>query len=172
MDCSTPDLPVPHQLPEFAQTHVHRVSDATQPSHPVVPFSSRLQSLPASGSFPVSRLFAQGAWTSTRPGYCETVLHTTPRVCGLFPMNLTPQLVTRLTSKPSRTHCWTTRLRLLGFNLPETRLACSWPACPDAGPQLSLDTGPFPGVRDSLHNVWSSVGHDSRVSGVLQSSWK
>ena len=35
MNCSTPGLPVHHQLPEFTQTHVHRVSDAIQPSHPV-----------------------------------------------------------------------------------------------------------------------------------------
>ena len=35
MNCSTPGLPVHHQLPEFAQTHVHRVSDAIQPSHPL-----------------------------------------------------------------------------------------------------------------------------------------
>ena len=34
MDCSTPGLPVHHQLPEFTQTHVPRVSDAIQPSHP------------------------------------------------------------------------------------------------------------------------------------------
>ena len=34
MNCSTPGLPVHHQLPEFIQTHVHRVSDAIQPSHP------------------------------------------------------------------------------------------------------------------------------------------
>ena len=34
MDCSTPGLPVHHQLPELAQTHVRRVSDAIQPSHP------------------------------------------------------------------------------------------------------------------------------------------
>ena len=33
MDCSMPDLPVHHQLPEFTQTHVHRVGDAIQPSH-------------------------------------------------------------------------------------------------------------------------------------------
>ena len=32
---STPGLPVHHQLPEFTQTHVHRVSDAIQPSHPL-----------------------------------------------------------------------------------------------------------------------------------------
>ena len=34
---STPGLPVHHQLPEFTQTHVHRVSDAIQPSHPLSP---------------------------------------------------------------------------------------------------------------------------------------
>jgi len=35
MNCSTPGLPVYHQLPQFTQTHVHRVSDAIQPSHPL-----------------------------------------------------------------------------------------------------------------------------------------
>ena len=34
-DCSTPGLPVHHQLLELAQTHVHRVGDAIQPSHPL-----------------------------------------------------------------------------------------------------------------------------------------
>ena len=38
MDCSTPDFPVHHHLPELAQTHVHQVSDAIQSSHP--PLSS------------------------------------------------------------------------------------------------------------------------------------
>ena len=36
INCSTPSLPVHHQLPEFTQTHVHRVSDAIQPSHPLL----------------------------------------------------------------------------------------------------------------------------------------
>ena len=35
MNCSMPGFPVHHQLPEFTQTHVHRVSDAIQPSHPL-----------------------------------------------------------------------------------------------------------------------------------------
>ena len=35
MDCSTPGFPVHHQLSELAQTHIHRVSDAIQPSHPL-----------------------------------------------------------------------------------------------------------------------------------------
>ena len=35
MDCSTPGFPILHHLPELAQTHVHRDSDAIQPSHPL-----------------------------------------------------------------------------------------------------------------------------------------
>ena len=49
MNCSTPGLPVHHQLPEFTQTHVHRVSDAIQPSHPLSsPSPPAPKSLPAS----------------------------------------------------------------------------------------------------------------------------
>ena len=58
MNCSTPGLPVHHQLPEFTQTHVHQISDAISSS--VVPFSSCPQSLPASESFPMSQLFTWG----------------------------------------------------------------------------------------------------------------
>ena len=36
MNCSTPGLPVHHQLPEFTQTHIHRVGGAIQPSHPLL----------------------------------------------------------------------------------------------------------------------------------------
>ena len=54
--CSTPGFPVHHQLPEFTQTHVHRVSDAIQPSHPLsspsppAPNPSQHQSLFQSGN--------------------------------------------------------------------------------------------------------------------------
>ena len=67
MNCSTPSFPVHHQLQELAQTHVHRVHPCPSNSwyHPtisssVVPFSSCLQSFPASGSFPMSQFFASG----------------------------------------------------------------------------------------------------------------
>ena len=43
MNHSTPGLPVHHQLPEFTQTHVHRVSDAIQPSHPLSSSSPPVQ---------------------------------------------------------------------------------------------------------------------------------
>ena len=61
MNRSTPGLPVHHQLPKFSQTHAHWVGDC----HPaissfVVTFSSCPQSLPVSGSFPISQLFSWG----------------------------------------------------------------------------------------------------------------
>ena len=61
MNRSTPGLPVHHQLPEFTQTHVHGISDCHPAiSSSVIPFSSCPQSLPASGSFPLSQLFTSG----------------------------------------------------------------------------------------------------------------
>ena len=60
MDCSMPGLPVYHHLPEFTQTHIHWVSDAFQPSHPLILFASCLQSFPVSGSFQISQFFASG----------------------------------------------------------------------------------------------------------------
>ena len=60
MDCSTPGFTVRHQLPELAQTHVPQVGDTIKPFHSVVPFSSCLQSFPASRSFLISQLLASG----------------------------------------------------------------------------------------------------------------
>ena len=42
MDCSTPDFPVHHHLPEPTQTHIHHVGDAIQPFHPLSPTSPAL----------------------------------------------------------------------------------------------------------------------------------
>ena len=61
MDCSTPGLPVHHQLLEFTQTHVHWLSDAIQPFHLLsCPFPPTFQFFPASGSFEMSQFFASG----------------------------------------------------------------------------------------------------------------
>ena len=61
MDCSTPGFPVLHHLPELAQIYVHWVDDINPIiSFSVIPFSSCLQSFPASGSFPMSQFFASG----------------------------------------------------------------------------------------------------------------
>ena len=55
MDFSTPGFPVVHYLLEFAQIHVHPTM-----SFSVLPFSSCIQSFPASGFFPESQLFTSG----------------------------------------------------------------------------------------------------------------
>ena len=52
MNHSTPGLPVHHHLPEFTQTHIHRVGDAIQPSHPL------LSPLPLPSVFPSIRVFS------------------------------------------------------------------------------------------------------------------
>ena len=57
MGCSTPGFPVLHCFLEFAQIHVHWVSDAIQPSCLLSTFSSCPQSFPTSGSFQMSWLF-------------------------------------------------------------------------------------------------------------------
>ena len=56
MDCSTPGFPVLHYLQEFAQTHVHRVSDAIQPSYPLSP-----PSLPAFNLSQIKVLYSESA---------------------------------------------------------------------------------------------------------------
>ena len=86
MNCSMPGFSVHHYLPEFAQTHVHWVSDAIQPSHPLTPFSSCPQSFPASESFPMSRLFASGG-QSIRASASASVLPMNNQ--DWFPLGLT-----------------------------------------------------------------------------------
>ena len=60
MDCSMPGLPDHHQLPELAQTHVHRVSDAIQSSHPMSNPSPPAFNLSQHQSFPMSQFFTSG----------------------------------------------------------------------------------------------------------------
>ena len=60
-DCSMPGFPVHHQLAEHAQNHVHQVGELpTISTSSVVPFSSCLQSFPASGSLPMTQFFTSG----------------------------------------------------------------------------------------------------------------
>ena len=73
MDHSTPGLPIHHQLPEFIQTHVHRVGDAIQPSHPL----SSLLLLPS--IFPSIRVFSN-----------ESVLHIRWTKYWSFSFNISP----------------------------------------------------------------------------------
>ena len=86
MDGSTPGFPIHHQLPELAQSHVHRVGDAIQPSHPVIPFCSYLQAYPASGSFPTNQFFTSGG-QSIAVSASASVLPM--NIQGWFPLGLT-----------------------------------------------------------------------------------
>ena len=74
MECNAPGFPILHHLLDFAQTHIHQVGDAIQPSHPLS-FFSCLQSFPASGSFPISWVFISsgqsiGVSASASPFQC------------------------------------------------------------------------------------------------------
>ena len=61
MNHSMPGVSIHHQLPEFIQTHVHRVSDAIQPSHPLLSLSPPAPNPSQHQSFPVSQLFTWGS---------------------------------------------------------------------------------------------------------------
>ena len=79
MDCSTPGFPVHHQLPELAQTHVHRVSCAIQPSHPL----SSLLLLPS--IFPnIKGFFNDSALCSKWPKYWSFSIGPSNEYSGLI----------------------------------------------------------------------------------------
>ena len=84
MNCSTPGFPLLIYLPEFAQTHVHWVSDATNHLTFYHPFSSCPQSFPASGPSTMSRLFASD---SRSPGASASFFPV--NIQGCFPIGLT-----------------------------------------------------------------------------------
>ena len=72
MDCTTPGFLVHHQLPEFTQTHIHRVSDAIQPSH----FCHPLLLPPI---FPSIRVFSNKSVLCIRwPKYCSFSFSISP----------------------------------------------------------------------------------------------
>ena len=83
MDCSVPHFPLHHHLPEFAQTHVHWVSDTIHLilCHPLLFLPS---SFTASGSFPKSWLFTSGGQNI---GASASVLPMS--IQGWFPLGLT-----------------------------------------------------------------------------------
>ena len=79
MNCSTPGLPVHHQHSEFTQTHVHRVSDAIQPSHPLSSPSTPAPKPSQHQSFPMSQLFTRGG-QNIGVSALTSVLTMTPRI--------------------------------------------------------------------------------------------
>ena len=79
MDWGRWEFPALHYLPEFAQTHVHWVGDAIQPSHPLSPSSFPCSlSFPASGSFPMVSFHS-----NHKEGQCQRTLKL-PHNCAHF----------------------------------------------------------------------------------------
>ena len=97
MDCSTPGFPVHHQLPELTQTHVHWVSDAIQPSHPLSSpsppnINSSIHSMLT--ECPVTYLVPEARQTPATP----SVVWQKPGWAGLCPLE-EESLVQRLSSR-------------------------------------------------------------------------
>ena len=118
MDCSTPGSSVRHYLLKFAQICVHSDCDVMQPS--VTPFSSYPQSFPASGSFPISPLFASGGQSIGASVSTSVLLMN---IQGWFPLRLTG-LISLLSNGLSRVFSGTTIRKhpFLGAQL------CLWPS--------------------------------------------
>ena len=77
MDCNTPGFPILHHLPELGQIHVHRVSDAIQPSHFLPsPCPPATNLSPGSGSFLMSQLFTSGGQSLTNVSLVKSKLLT------------------------------------------------------------------------------------------------
>ena len=86
MDYSTPGFLVLHYLLEFAQTRIHWISDAIQPSHPLLPPSPLALNLSQHQSFPMSWLFSSGG-QSIGASASASVLPM--NIQGWFPLRLT-----------------------------------------------------------------------------------
>ena len=77
MNCSTPGLPIHHQLPELTQTHIHWVSDAIQPSHPL--------SSPSPPAFDLSQDQGLLQWVSSSYQVAKVLKLVSP---SILPMNI------------------------------------------------------------------------------------
>ena len=119
MDCSTPGFPIHHQLLELAQTYVHRVSDAIQPSHPL--------SSPSPPVFNLSQHQSLFQWVSSSHKVAK-VLGASPSTSILpinidwFPLGLT-YLISLMSKGLSRI-----------FPAPQFKSISSWVLCLLYGP--------------------------------------
>ena len=107
---STPGLPVHHHLPEFTQTHVHWVSDAIQPSHPL---SS--PSPPAPNPSQQQSLFQLFAWGGQSSGLSALASFLPKKSQGWSPSELTDWI-------PMAYSCWgLTENKIVQSNYPSTK---------------------------------------------------
>ena len=86
MDCSTPGFPAQHLVLELGQTHIHRVSDAFQSSHPLSSPSSPVFNLSSIRVFSKSQFLASGGWSSVASASASVLLMN---IQHWFPLGLT-----------------------------------------------------------------------------------
>ena len=109
MNRSTPGLPVHHQLPEFTQTHVHRVGDAIQPSHPL--------SSPSLPAFNLSQHQGLFRWVSSSHQVAKVLEFQLQHQSQYFKFLKFPLQGVLFFFFPKMTHH--------GLTLTESRLVCS-----------------------------------------------
>ena len=172
MDCSTPGFPVPHHFLKFAQVHVHCISDAIQPSHPLMSwYPSVLNLSQHPGTFPMSQLFASDG-QNTGVSASASVLPMS--IQGWFPWRLTGliplqskglsgvfssttvqkhQFFDTLPSlqSSSHSHTWPLGGRVLFNTLSRFVIAFMSRRCNIISCLAS--------VSDLLHSVWQSLYH-------------
>ena len=105
MDCCTPGFSVHHQLPELAQAHVHRVSDAIQPSHHLLSPSQFIDLLPS--IFPIIMVFSNESTLHIRwPKYWSFSISPSSEYSGLisFRIHWFDMLIVQGTSRVSGLH--------------------------------------------------------------------
>ena len=119
VNCSTPGLPVHHQFPEFTQTHVHRVGDTTQPSHPLsspsppAPNPSQHQHFQISSMGKISLFKNCYVWCVWVVHSCLTVCHPTDcsppgsSVQGILWARILERVAIPLSRGSSRPRYWT-----------------------------------------------------------------
>ena len=135
MDCSMPGFPVHHQLPEFTQTHLHWVSDAIQPSHPL--------SSPSPPELNLSQHQGLFQWVSS--------LHQVAKVLEFQPQNQSFQ--------------WTPRTDLLSDGLVGSPCSPRDPQEFSPTPQLkSINSSAFSFLYSptltSIHDYWKNHSLD------------
>ena len=115
MNRNTPGLPVHHQLPEFIQTHAHRVGNAIQPSHP-------LSSLSSPAPIPPSiRVFSNESTLCMRwPKYWSFSLSISP---SIYTLNA-HKVICQLYLKNERNHPSTSSFSLIPEIFPSLNPAC------------------------------------------------
>ena len=125
MNCSMPGLPVHHQLLEFTQTHVRRVGDAIQPSHPLSSPSPPALNLSQHPSFPMSQFFTSG---DQNTGASASILLI--NIQGWFPLRSTgfiSLLFRRLSGVFSSTAVWRHQFFGVLLSLQSSFHYCTWP---------------------------------------------